>query len=83
MSTTTFDKLLYFETLKSSGVSEEQAKAHAHALDEALRDSVATKSDIKDVMAAIEIAQRDLKLWTAGLAGLVIAAMSAIKFVGH
>ena len=83
MSTTTFDKLLYLETLKAAGISEEQARAHAHALDEALRDSVATKADIKDVMTAIEIAQRDMKIWTASMAGVIIAFLSAIKFFGH
>ena len=45
--------------------------------------STATKEDIKDVMAAIELAKRDLKLWTASIAAVVIAALSLIKFFGH
>ena len=46
MSTTTFDKLAYLEALKASGIPEQQARAHAVALEDALRDSVATKADI-------------------------------------
>lgn len=83
MSTTTFDKLAYVESLKSAGIPEDQARAHAMALEDALRDSVATKGDIKDVMAAIELARRDLKIWTASMAGVIIAFLSAIKFFGH
>jgi hypothetical protein len=48
MTTTeiTFDKLVYIDRLKAAGVAEPQARAHAEALDQALRDSVATKSDL-------------------------------------
>jgi len=83
VSPTTFDKLAYLEALKGAGIPEAQARAHAMALDDALRDSVATREDIKDVMAAIELAKRDLKIWTASIAGVVIAALSLIKFFGH
>ncbi len=79
MSTTTFDKLLYLETLKASGVPEEQAKAHAHALDEALRDGVATKADVESLEQKIDIMERDLKIWfgTAMIAavGVILAAI--------
>ena len=49
MATTTFDKPAFIDALKNSGVSEEQARAHASALDSALRDTVATKSDIQEL----------------------------------
>jgi hypothetical protein len=45
----TFDRLAYIDRLKQSGVEENQARAHAEALDAALRDSVATKSDVDDL----------------------------------
>ena len=38
MTTLTFDKLAYLEKLKASGIPEAQARAHAVALDEALRE---------------------------------------------
>ena len=40
MSSTTFDKLAYLDSLKSAGIPDDQARAHAKALDDALRDSV-------------------------------------------
>ena len=48
MTTTeiTFDKLLYVDRLKSGGIEERHARAHAEALDQALRDTVATKLDL-------------------------------------
>ncbi len=45
--TLTFDKLLYLDRLKSAGVSEEIARAHTDGLDQALRESIATKADIE------------------------------------
>ena len=68
MSTTTFDKLLYLETLKAAGVAEEHARAHAHALDEALRDSVATKSDLREM---------ELRL-TVKLGGMLAAGIAIV-----
>ncbi|QGM98692.1 DUF1640 domain-containing protein [Methylocystis parvus] len=42
-----FDRLAYVDRLKSGGIDETQARAHADALDAALRDTVATKSDLE------------------------------------
>ena len=42
----TFDKLVYIDRLKSAGVDEPHARAHAEALDQALRDTVVTKQDL-------------------------------------
>jgi hypothetical protein len=41
-----FDKLAYLDRLKRAGIEENQARAHAEAMDEALRESVATKADV-------------------------------------
>ena len=54
MNILTFDKLAYVETLKAGGFDEKQAKAQANALDAALRDSVATSSDLKDVETTLK-----------------------------
>src|SRR5436309_10847441 len=66
MATTeiTFDKLVYIDRLKSAGVEEPQARAHAEALDQALRDTVATKRDLRDLRDEMrnEIANLDCKL---------------------
>jgi predicted nucleic acid-binding Zn-ribbon protein len=41
-----FDKLAYIDRLKRGGVDDNQARAHAEAMDGALRESVATKPDL-------------------------------------
>lgn len=41
-----FDKLRFIDRLTHAGVAEDQARAHAEALEESLRDAVATKNDI-------------------------------------
>jgi len=50
----TFDKLVYIDRLKSAGFDEPQARAQAEALDQALRDSVATKNDLRAVRDEIK-----------------------------
>lgn len=45
-SALTFDRLAYVDRLRNGGIEEGQARAHAEALDAALRDSVATRNDV-------------------------------------
>ena len=100
----TFDKLVYIDRLKSGGIAEPQARVHAEALDQALRDTVATKNDvralrdelreeIKDLRVdmrteiarldnRMEVAVRDLKIWTGGIALVLFGALASIKFFG-
>jgi hypothetical protein len=88
-----FDRLAYMDRLKRSGISDDYARAHAEAMDEALREAVATKSDIAAVrtdLAAvgtglehkIEIAVRDMTIRTGGMAVALFAALTAIKYFG-
>ena len=49
MAAVTFDKLAYTQLMRSGGFTQEQAETSAHALDSALRDTVATKSDLEAV----------------------------------
>jgi hypothetical protein len=77
-----FDKLVYVDRLKSSGIEESQARAHAEALDQALRDTVATKQDVRELEHKIEVLGRDLKIWTGGIAFVMFGALAAIKFFG-
>jgi hypothetical protein len=57
----TFDKLVYIDRLKSAGVAEPQARAHAEALDQALRDTVATKNDLRDLRDEMRDLRQDLR----------------------
>lgn len=43
----TFDRLAYVDRLKGGGIDEAQARAHADALDAAMRDTIATKADVE------------------------------------
>ncbi len=55
-----FDRLAYIDRLKSGGIDDEHARAHAAALDAALRDSVATTSDVEDLGIALRTEVADL-----------------------
>jgi hypothetical protein len=48
-----FDKLAYVDRLVKAGIDESQARAHAEAMELALRESVATKSDIAELRQEI------------------------------
>ncbi len=76
MNVTTFDKLAYIDSLKANGVAEDQARAHAAALDTALHEVVATKADISDVRADIATSKSEIVRWVFGMllafAGLIV-----------
>ena len=76
MTAVPFDTLKLARKLQSSGFTAEQAAGAAEAMAEAMGEQVATRADLKELSS-------DLKLWTAGLAGIVIAALSALKLFGH
>jgi hypothetical protein len=93
----TFDKLVYIDRLKSGGIAEPQARAHAEALDQALRDTVATRHDIQElrneiirlenkfdskIENTVAIAVRDLKIWMGGAIIVAFGALATIKFFG-
>jgi len=89
----TFDKLVYIDRLKSAGVDEPQARAHAEALDQALRDTVATKHDLRELRDEmrseiagldhkIDVAVRDLTNRMGGIAIVLFGALASIKFFG-
>jgi hypothetical protein len=58
---TTFDKLAYVDRLKQAGFDDAQARAHAEALDAALRGGVATKSDIYEIIRHFQEAEARLE----------------------
>jgi hypothetical protein len=79
MTTMTFDKLAYVDRLKAAGFNEPQARAMADGLDQALREEIATKSDIASVRNEIGLLRVELKGDFAGLRGELLAAMKADK----
>jgi hypothetical protein len=82
-----FDKLAYVDRLIKSGIDEQQARALSDAMEEALRESVATKRDIaelrSDLHHEIQLAVRDLKIWTGGMLVVLFTALVAVRFFVH
>lgn len=77
-----FDKLAYIDQLKRAGIDETHARAHGEALDSALRDSVATKSDILLLKNEIALAVRDMTIRMGVMAIALFTALASIKFFG-
>jgi hypothetical protein len=77
-----FDKLAYMDRLTRAGINETHARAHAEAMEEALRESVATKSDVRDLENKIEIAVRDMTIRTGAMLIVLFGALASIKFFG-
>ena len=53
MATLTFDKLAYVDRLQAAGMGEREARALAEGLDQALREEVATKTDLAAVKSEL------------------------------
>ena len=83
MTAVPFDTLKFATRLESAGFSSQQARATAEAFVEATGQELATKTDIKDVMNAIELAKRDLTIRLGAMIGVGIGFLSLIKFFGH
>jgi hypothetical protein len=75
-----FDRLAYMDRLKRAGITDEHSRAYAEALDEALRESVATKRDVAALRADITLAVRDMTIRMGAIAVALFAALTAIKF---
>ena len=72
MATLTFDKLAYVDRLKAAGIGEREARALAEGLDQALREEVATRTDIAAV-------KTDLAAVKAELAADITAVKTELK----
>ena len=94
MTTMTFDKLAYIDRLKAAGFAEPQARAMADGLDQALREEVATKSDLGllrgeiiglkgELLAAMKADKIDFLKWVVMLIVGQTAVFTALKLLGH
>ena len=94
MATMTFDKLAYIDRLKAAGFAEPQARAMADGLDQALREEVATKSDLGllrgemiglkgELLAAMKADKIDFLKWVVMLIVGQTAVFTALKLLGH
>ena len=80
MSAIAFDTRAFVKRLTATGMPEPQAEVLADEQAKLIENRLATKGDLETMRKEIV---SELKLWTAGLAGLLLAALSAIKFFGH
>ena len=87
MATLTFDKLAYVDRLKAAGMGEREARALAEGLDQALREEVATKSDIAAVKTDLAVVKAELAADIAAvkteLKGDIAAVKSHLVAVEH
>jgi lipopolysaccharide export LptBFGC system permease protein LptF len=60
MNAAIFDKLAYIEHLKQAGFDESQARAQAFALNDALHESVATKTDMLQNRVDLDLLRKDV-----------------------
>jgi hypothetical protein len=75
MTAMTFDKLAYVDRLRAAGFNEPQARAMADGLDQALREEVATKSDVAALHNEIGLLRVEIK----GEFGTLKSELGALK----
>ena len=78
-----FDKLTYVDRLTKAGIDEAQADAHAEGMEEALRESVATKSDIAELRHEVQLVVRDMTIRVGGMLIVLFTALVAVRFFVH
>ena len=74
-----FNALTYIDRLVRGGFSQDQARASAEALESALSESVATKTDIADLKHEIASATRDLRSDITAVEGQLKLEISQTK----
>ena len=83
MATLTFDKLAYVDRLQAAGMGEREARALAEGLDQALREEVATRSDLvavkAELSADIAAVKAELSADIAALKAELSADIAALK----
>jgi hypothetical protein len=79
MTTMTFDRLAYVDRLKAAGFNEPQARAMADGLDQALREEVATKSDVAALKSDIAAVRNEVDLLRVEVKSDLAALRSEFK----
>lgn len=84
-----FDRLRYVDRLTAAGIAADEARAHADAMEDALRQGVATKGDIAGVRTEIAAVRMEMlavehRLTVRGglMAAAVVAILASLKFFG-
>jgi hypothetical protein len=81
MADQVFNKVVYIDRIKRAGITEHEARAHAEAIEQALR-GIATKADFDLVHIQLERAVRDMTIRTASMMAVLLIVLVVIKFFG-
>jgi len=83
VATLTFDKLAYVDRLQAAGMGEREARALAEGLDQALREEVATKTDLtavkSELSADIAAVKTELAADIAAVKAELAADIAAVR----
>ena len=79
MATLTFDKLAYVDRLQAAGMGEREARALAEGLDQALREEVATKTDIAAVKTDLAAVKTELSVEIAAVKAQLSVEIAAVN----
>ena len=79
MATLTFDKLAYVDRLQAAGMGEREARALAEGLDQALREEVATRTDIAAVRTDLAAVKTELSVDIAAVKTELSVDIAAVK----
>jgi hypothetical protein len=79
VATLTFDKLAYVDRLKAAGMGEREARPLAEGLDQALREEVATKTDLAAVKTELAADLAAVKTELAADIAAVKADVGGVK----
>jgi predicted amino acid-binding ACT domain protein len=79
VATLTFDKLAYVDRLQAAGMGEREARALAEGLDQALREEVATRTDIAAVRTDLAAVKTELSVEIAAVKTELSAEIAAVK----
>jgi hypothetical protein len=79
VATLTFDKLAYVDRLQAAGMGEREARALAEGLDQALREEVATKTDIAAVRTDLAAVKTELSVDIAAVKTELSAEIATVK----
>jgi predicted amino acid-binding ACT domain protein len=79
VATLTFDKLAYVDRLQAAGMGEREARALAEGLDQALREEVATRTDIAAVRTDLAAVKTELSVDIAAVKTELSAEIAAVK----
>ena len=78
MATLTFDKLAYVDRLQAAGMGEREARALAEGLDQALREEVATRTDVAAVRSDLAEVKSGLRADIAAVRSDLAEAKSGL-----